>query len=189
MMRLLLAALSLGLASHSFALGAAEPSIGAANQAFSALSGFKLRNPLNRFDAKTGLPPAGAKVAKGTGKYITLRGFVSVSGQAYVSGQQGYVFITVSGDTQLQDNSGHYVNGFVTVSDSSGYYVSGNYISGWPRPSATVTLYKGGRYLGTIRVDGSIPVQGYNSGGWGRVSGSGWVEGSGWINDADPQAP
>ena len=186
MKNLLVVALSFGLASSAFAFGAAESSAGSANQAFSALSGFRLRSPLRRYDATTVAPALGARVSRTASKYVTLRGFVSVSGQAFVSGQQGYVFITVTGDTQLQDNEGHYVSGMVTVSDSSGYYVSGNYLSGWPRPSATVTLYKGGRYLGTIRVDGSIPVQGFNSGGWVRVSGSGWVQGSGYINDDAP---
>ncbi|MBI5202150.1 MAG: hypothetical protein HY925_11230 [Elusimicrobia bacterium] len=189
MNRLLLAVLCLGISSQAFALGAAESSLGLADKAFTELSGFKLKNPLRRFDARTGLPAAGVVKVKGTSKYVTLRGFVSVSGTAFVSNQTGYVFITVSGDTQLSDNSGHYVNGFVTVTDTSGYYVNGSYVSGWPRPSGMVTLYQNGRYLGTIRVDGNIPVSGYNSGGWIRVSGSGWVEGSGWINVEEPQTP
>lgn len=187
----ILAALGLVLATAlpSSAFGAAEPGVGAAAKAFQALSAFKAKSPVRKLSVVNGSGPA---VKAGTRqRYVTLRGFANVWGSAYVpQGQAGGVFITVSGDTQLQDNTGRYLSGSVTVSDSSFYHVSGNYVNGWPRPSATVTLYNRGRYVGTVRIEGSIPVSGWNNGGWVRVSGSGWVEGSGYIyEDEEPQAP
>lgn len=173
----------------SSAFGAAEPLAGGAAKAFQALSAFKAKSPVRRLSVVEG---AGPVLKAGTRqRYIRLRGFVSVWGSAHVpQGQTGGVFITVSGNTQLQDDTGRYLNGSVTVSDSSFYHVSGNYVNGWPRPSATVTVYSRGRYLGSIRIEGSIPVSGFNNGGWVRVSGSGWVDGSGWIyEDEEPQAP
>ncbi|MBI4347484.1 MAG: hypothetical protein HY553_11555 [Elusimicrobia bacterium] len=189
---LLMLGLSFGLAAPAAAVGSAEVSAASAVQAFGSLGAFKLRHPIRALEARTAAPGASLrKVAAGQSKYVTLRGHVYVSGDAYVgNGRTGYVWITVSGNTQLQDNEGRYLSGFVTVSHSDTYYVNGSWVNGWARPSAYVTLYKGGRYVGTIRVEGSIPVNGYNNGGWVRVSGSGWIEGSGYITEPDePQAP
>jgi hypothetical protein len=132
--------LSLALLVPAQALGPAEALSSNAAEAFRALAGFRVKNPIRRFDATNGAPSARPSAAAARSKLIRLRGFASVSGSAYLpEGQSGTVFITVSGDTQLQDDSGRYLNGVVTVSDSSSYFVDGNHINGWPRPSAPVT--------------------------------------------------
>lgn len=178
------------LAPAALALGAAERVSGGAAQAFQqALSAFKAKSPFRSLSAANG--EARKLKAVGNQRYIRLRGHVNVWGNAHVpQGQTGHVWITVSGDTQLQDETGRYLNGTVSVSDSSHYFVNGNHVNGWARPSANVSLYRNNRYLGNIRIEGSIPVSGWNNGGWVRLSGSGWVEGSGWVTELDePQAP
>lgn len=177
------------LAPAALALGAAEAISGGAAQAFHAMSAFKAKSGLRSLSAANG--EARKLKAAGSQRYVRLRGHVNVWGNAHVpQGQNGSVWITVSGDTQLQDETGRYLNGTVSVSDSSHYFVNGNHVNGWARPSANVSLYRNNRYLGNIRIEGSIPVSGWNNGGWVRLSGSGWVEGSGYVYDADePQAP
>lgn len=123
-------------------------------------------------------------------RYIRLSGYLSLQGSGHIPQGSNGAFITVSGSTQLQDDRGRYLAGVVHFSDSSYYHVNGNYVSGWARPYAQISVYDNGRFLGSVRVDGTISVSGWNNGGWLNLSGSGQVSGSGYIQEpAPPQAP
>lgn len=119
-------------------------------------------------------------------RYIRVTGYLSLSGSAHVPQGSHGTFVTLSGYTQLQDERGRYLAGSVHFSDSSFYTVSGNHISGWARPYAQISIYENGRYLGSVRVDGSIYVSGWNNGGWVHLNGSGQVSGSGYIQESEP---
>lgn len=179
--------LSLVLVSPASSLGTMEALPGAAAGAFQALAGLRARTAVRSLEA-VGTPKPAAPVSAGT-RRITLRGFVNVSGDGYAPPGSG-VFMEVSGMTRLQDETGRTLNGLVTVSDRQWFHVTGGYVTGWVRPSANVSLYKDGQYLGSVRIEGWFPVSGFSNNGWLRVAGSGWVEGSGIINEpAEPQTP
>lgn len=178
--------LSVASVSAAYAFGAVETLPGAASGAFQALSGFRARTAVRSLDA-IGTPQPAAPVA-GT-RRISLRGYVHVSGDAYAQPGSS-VWLEVSGTTYLQDETGRTLNGLITVSDRQWFHVNGGYVNGWVRPAAHVSIYKGGQYLGSVRIEGWFPVSGSVYNGWLRVNGSGWVEGSGVINEpAEPQAP
>lgn len=119
-------------------------------------------------------------------RYIRVTGYLSLSGSAHIPQGSNGTFVTLSGYTQLQDERGRYLAGSVHFTDSSFYHSNGNHVSGWARPSAQISIYENGRYLGSVRVDGSIYVSGWNNGGWVHLNGSGQVSGSGYIQDYEP---
>lgn len=130
-----------------------------------------------------------AKATAGKSRFITLSGHVYLDGTAHVPQGTSYAWVTVSGRTHLNDENGRMLSGSIYVSSSDGYFLNGNYVSGWARPYAYVSVYQDGRYLGNVRIDGNIHVSGWNSNGWVRLSGSGYVRGSGYIEDPTPPAP
>lgn len=121
------------------------------------------------------LPP-GAR-SKGT-QTLRLRGYVSLNGSGFIPRGSSWATMTVSGWTTLEDQDGRTLRGDVRVEDTSTYYLSGNYVSGWARPSAYVNIYQDGRLLGSTRVEGSISVSGWRSGDYLSLSGSGFVDGT-----------
>lgn len=146
-----------------------------------ALSGMK---PLSIMTLKQADQPAKAKGQK----FIRLTGHVHLSGQGYAPGNRGFATITVDGWTTLRDQDGRMLNGQIRLSDTQSYHMTGaNHVSGWARPYAYVNIYSNGRYLGNVRVDGSIYVSGWKNGDWVRLSGSGYVDGSGYIKEEEPK--
>lgn len=133
-------------------------------------------------------PPAATSARQ---RFIRLTGHVSLSGTGHAPGSTGFATITVSGWTTLTDQDGRTLSGSIHLSDTQTYHLTGsNHVSGWARPSARVSVYRNGRYLGSVFVDGSIYVSGFNNNGWVNLSGSGYVQGSGTIEDPEePQAP
>lgn len=179
-------ALCSSLAAPAWA-GSVEALPSGAAEAFQSLASFRLQNPVRRLEARTVKVAPRAVKAAGS-QYITLRGHVTIQGSAYVPTIPGFASINFSGSTQLQDSTGHYLSGYVTVSDYSSIFVSGDFLNGFARPSANVGIYKDGKYLGTVRVEGSIPVNGWINNKWVHASGSGYVQGSAYISVPEPQS-
>lgn len=65
---------------------------------------------------------------------------MSVSGTGYLPKGSSLTTITVTGWTTLRDQDGRGLSGSVQVSDTSSYYITGNFVSGWVRPYAYVSL-------------------------------------------------
>lgn len=124
--------------------------------------------------------------AAGKQKYIELSGYVHLNGSTFVGQRASYAYVTVSGSTWLQDQEGRTLSGSIWLSSSDAYYVGGSFVNGWARPAAYVSIYDGGKYLGTIRIDGTVSVTGWNSNGWVNLNGSGYVRGGGYITDPTP---
>lgn len=129
---------------------------------------------------------AAPSLRQAASRMIRLSGTLSLSGAVHVPNGSSWAWITLTGSTWLHDETGRSLTGLVYFSDSQNFPLSGNHISGWARPSASVVVYDNGRYLGTIRVDGSIYVSGWSNGGWVNLSGSGQVSGTGWVSDPTP---
>jgi hypothetical protein len=86
--------------------------------------------------------------------------------------------VRVSGSTTLYDQNGKPLNGYVEVSDYVSVFLNSDYASAFARPYAYVSVYDNGRYLGNVRIDGSIFVTGWKRSGWLDLSGSGTVGGT-----------
>lgn len=109
-------------------------------------------------------------------KVLHISGYVNLTGTGY-AGQGGFVTVTMTGWTTLRDENGP-IGGLVRFTTTDSYFASGNFVSGWTRPYAYVTVFENGRRLGTVRVEGSINVSGWVNGGWANLSGAGTVSGT-----------
>ena len=135
--------------------------------------------PVQRLDLPAVVRPQGAH-------YLHLHGYVNLNGSGFIPRGSGWATITVSGWTNLQDQDGHYLNGDIRFDDTSTYFVSGNYVSGWAHPYAYVNVYDNGKLLGTTRVSGTVSVSGFRNGDWLNLSGSGFVDGDLTYSDDKP---
>lgn len=163
-------------AGTSEALRAASP--------FSAMTGLKALPALTRTLVQVP-KPAAAPVKKP--RTIRLSGWVNLSGSGFAPQHSPYITVTVSGWTTLQDETGRTLNGSIHLSDTQSYFASGNWVSGYARPRAYVSVYDNGRLLGTVLVDGNVHVSGFKNGDWVHLSGSGQVSGWGTIDEPEPK--
>ncbi len=163
------------------AFGPSEAARAGALSDWRAAAGFavKLAPPLF---AKQIEPPQEPVLAAGT-RLIRLSGHVWLRGNAHVPNGSGYAHVHVSGWTTLRDQDGRTLSGSVTVSDYVSVWVNSNYVTAWAHPSAYVSVYEGGKYLGNVRVEGTITVSGWNNNGWVDLSGSGNVDGQLYVNE------
>jgi hypothetical protein len=183
-MKTLYALLVLALAAPSLrAHGLSEGLRFDAASSFSALPALKAPRlrPSLRLEAADPAP-----VKKQGTRHIRLSGWVHLSGSGFAPQQSGFATVTVSGYANLSDQNGSSISGSVHLSDTQSYFISGNFISGWARPYAYVSVYEGGRLLGTTRVEGSVNVTGWRNGSWINLSGSGQVSGDLYVNDPAP---
>lgn len=164
----------------SASAGTVEALRAASNASFQALSGYKdiLPPPLKAAQAK---PITHLKAA--STRYVRISGQVSLSGTGYAPKGSNFVSVNLTGWTDIQDFSGRIRSGMSSVSYMGHFFINGNMVSDWVRPSLYVSLYRDSRYLGSARVDGSIHVSGYVSNGLVRVSGSGTLSGDIMVQD------
>jgi hypothetical protein len=134
------------------------------------------------FSAELALPARKAFKAQ---RNIFLNGDVHLSGNGFVPQNGGFVSIPLSGSIRVSGDGGKVrgdgmVNEYVSVWVREG----SNYVSQFVTVNANVSLYDGGRYVGTANVHGSVMVSGWANGSWLRLDGSGSVNGSAFVNDA-----
>lgn len=133
--------------------------------------------------------PAAPAVSEATrvGRYVSVSGNISLSGNGFVPGQNGG-FATVS------------MTGWLTVRDVTGRITSNNtyvnkMVSLWVYPNQHVfqtvwlnefvQLYRAGKPLGSTSVTGSVSVSGWPSGSSLWLNGSGSVSGTIYVEDEE----
>lgn len=155
---------------------------------FQALSAFQpARAGVMTLDQRRQAQP-GRRVSRRS-RYLRLRGHLNLSGSTFVHPGTSYATVTLTGWTTLSDQEGRLISGQVHFSDTSSYYVGGHHVSGYARPYSHVTLYRDGRWVGSVRVEGTIHVSGFVNGSHLNLSGMGIVSGSAWVDEEDEQAP
>ncbi|MBI5240349.1 MAG: hypothetical protein HY926_07735 [Elusimicrobia bacterium] len=133
-------------------------------------------------DAVPGKAAAGAVAAK-AGGYVRVSGHVNLNGNGYVPTIPGYASVNLRGSANICDPSGQVCSGYTTITTWSNVFVNGNFVTDWLRPYLNVSFYKGGRYVGSGQVSGSIPVSGWVNGNWVFLNGSGYLDGNVLVNE------
>ncbi|MEK9144005.1 MAG: hypothetical protein AAB339_00165 [Elusimicrobiota bacterium] len=108
---------------------------------------------------------------------VRLSGNVRLQGHGYASADQHFIHLTLNGSMDVTDEKGRVLARNAQVMVSGSYPVSGNYVSGYAYPNIFVSLYDGGRYLGSANLSGSVHVSGFIHGNWAQLSGSGMLWG------------
>ena len=108
---------------------------------------------------------------------VRLSGNVRLQGHGYASADQHFIHLTLNGSMDVTDEKGRVLARSAQVMVSGSYPVSGNYVSGYAYPNIFVSLYDGGRYLGSANLSGSVHVSGFIHGNWAQVSGNGMLWG------------
>ncbi|MBI5883556.1 MAG: hypothetical protein HZB91_10690 [Elusimicrobia bacterium] len=139
---------------------------------------FKPAMSFSMFAQQTEKPEARPLAQKGQTVTLRLSGHVWLRGNAFVPQGSNFASVRVAGSTTLYDQNGKPLNGYVEVSDYVSVFLNSDYVSAFARPYAYVSIYKDGKFLGSVRIDGSIFVTGWNRNGWLDLSGSGTVGGT-----------
>lgn len=115
---------------------------------------------------------------------VSLFGDVRLSGNGFVPHNGGFVSISLSGNVRVSGDGGK-VRGDGMVNEHVSVWVreGSNYVSQFVSVNTTVSLYDGGRYVGTANIHGSVHVSGWANGSWLRLDGSSSVSGSAFIRD------
>ena len=183
MKNLLSAIAVLLLAAPAFAAPSLESAQAAAMKSF-AMPPLKLsfQKGAKVKDAVPGKAVAAAKQAKSS-SYVRVSGRIYFNGSGYVSHTPGYISLHMNGSANICDSTGQVCSGYTTVTTWANVFVNGNYVSDWLRPNVSVSFYKGGRYVGSGTVTGSIPVSGFVNGNWVHLNGSGYLDGNIVVNE------
>jgi hypothetical protein len=122
--------------------------------------------------------PKGEKASR----LLRASGYLMLNGSTSVAPGSGFAYVPVSGWVNLSDETGAAISGGVYMTGTAMMNVSGSFANGWVTPQAYVSLYDGGKFLGTMLVQGTIYLSGFANGSWLNVSGSGQVGGQMYVN-------
>ncbi|MCX7641734.1 MAG: hypothetical protein N2Z20_03775 [Elusimicrobiales bacterium] len=117
-------------------------------------------------------------------KYITLSGYLTLSGNIYVPSQNSYASGYVSGWVELRDYSGEYYTRNIYVNTYVSFWASSNYVYTTAYPYTYFTVYnKDGKAVGSGYINQGIGVSGFLSGNYVYLSGSSYISVSVNINE------
>lgn len=117
-------------------------------------------------------------------KYITLSGYLTLSGTFYVPSKDSYVSGYVNGSVTLRDSSGNYHTNLIYVNSHVGFWASNNYIHTYTYPHECFSVYnKEGKYVGSGCLNESIGLSGWLNGNTVRLSGSSFITLSVTVNE------
>lgn len=135
------------------------------------------------FGSVNSLPQGGFKARQ----YVSVSGFLTLRGSAYVYNGSTYVSISLSGSGNFSGSGVQ--TGYVTITQHESFFLppGQSHVFQNVRVSANVPLYRNGRYVGTVTLSGYVPVSGFKSGDWLHLSGSGSLSGSTFIPDETPK--
>lgn len=116
-------------------------------------------------------------------RFIHLSGWVNLRGSASVHNGATFLSVPVSGNATLHGSGAStspvWINKTVMIHLSPGQ----TFVNETVYVSEYVSVYDGGRYVGSTNVSGSIRLSGSVSGTWLQLNGSGNLSGSLFVND------
>lgn len=129
--------------------------------------------------------PVPFKPFKLANRHITLSGDAQLSGTGWINGGGGgstHVSVPLHGTVRVSGDGGK-VQGNGSISGYASVWIhnGGGYVSDFVQYSASVSLYRDGRYVGTTTISGSVNVSGWASGSTLRLDGRGSASGSAFI--------
>lgn len=114
--------------------------------------------------------------AKLDAKYVTLSGYLTLNGNVYVPSQNSYASGYVNGWVSLRDSSGEYTTGNIYVNTHVGFWVSSNYVYTTAYPNTYFSVYnKEGKIVGSGYINQGIGVSGFLSGNYVYLNGSSYI--------------
>lgn len=150
--------------------------------AFAALGAFKPST--DRSASVLGKPVEPPRPVKAkSSEWVTVSGNITLNGSGFVAGHSNFVTVDLSGWTTVSDMTGRVRSYNEHVSVMGNFFVNGSWVNGSVYPSAYVSLYRDGKYVGQGRIEGTVFVSGYVNGSWVSVNGSGTLRGTILVND------
>lgn len=135
---------------------------------------------------KVELPAAPAPAKVRTGQYVQVSGYVNLSGNGWMPGNDGgFTSVNLTGWATFRDSSGKVTSNNTYVNTSVSLWVRPNqYVFQTVNPNLYVTFYRDGKIVGSTYMNGSISVNGWPSSNFFSLSGSGYLNGSIYVEDA-----
>ena len=129
------------------------------------------------------LPEAKPARAK-AGRYVQVSGYVSLSGNGFISGTGGYTSVPLSGWASFRDSSGEVTSNNSYINEYASMWIYPNqYVMQSVRPNVYAQFSYKGKPAGSTYMTGSITVSGWPSGSFVSLNGSGYLSGSIYVED------
>ncbi len=134
-------------------------------------------------DGSFEIKPANAENGRQKGQNISLSAHVTLTGNAWVPQNGGFVTVRLRDWTTVRDNSGAITSRPALVEATASMWVYPNHsVFHTAYANINVPLYKDDKYIGSAVVSGSIPVSGWPSSNLVNLHGSGYLTGSIYSN-------
>jgi len=121
-------------------------------------------------------------------RYVNLSGYISLRGNTHIREGSQFVSMTISGNATLHGSGARTDNVWVNERITFHLRDGQRFVNESVRISKYVSVYEGGRYVGSTTVSGTVRVSGSVSGRWLRLSGSGNLSGSIFVRDQQQNA-
>ncbi|MEF3280062.1 MAG: hypothetical protein K6357_03755 [Elusimicrobiota bacterium] len=119
-----------------------------------------------------------------SGKSVTLSGYLSLSGLAYVPSNNSYVTAYLNGWLSMRDSSGNYYTNNTYLNVQVSFWASSNYVYTTAYPNTYLTVYnKEGKVVGSGYLNQGIGVSGWINGNYVNLNGSGYVSMTVYVNE------
>lgn len=113
------------------------------------------------------------------GQYVSLRGYVSLNGGAFVPVNGGFVNVNLTGWAQLVSSDYKVKTDNQYISVYASFLVNPNqYVFQTVYPNVSFSVYNEGKYIGTVYPRDPISVSGWATGNYLNLSGSGYLNAS-----------
>ncbi|HOJ85594.1 MAG TPA: hypothetical protein PK103_05890 [Elusimicrobiales bacterium] len=118
-------------------------------------------------------------------KSVNLTGYLNLSGSVYVPNQNSYASGYVGGWLSLKDSTGKYYTNNTYINVNVNFYVNGSYVYVTVYPNQYLSVYKEGKYVGSVYINQSVSLSGWVSGNYVNLNGSSYISQFVYLSDED----
>lgn len=120
---------------------------------------------------------------EGSSKSVNLTGYLNLSGSIYVPNQNSYASGYVGGWLSLKDSTGKYYTNNTYINVNVNFYVNGSYVYVTVCPNQYLSVYKEGKYVGSVYINQSVTLSGWISGNYVNLNGSSYISQFVYVNE------